>query len=29
MVDADMVSAKQEAHLNSYNKSDVEGPQRL
>ena len=29
MVDADMVSAKQEAHLNNYNNSDVQGPERL
>jgi GDPmannose 4,6-dehydratase len=29
MVDAEMVSAKQEAHLNSYNNSDAQGPERL
>jgi GDPmannose 4,6-dehydratase len=28
MVDADMVSAQRETHLNSY-RSDVEGPERL
>jgi len=29
MVDADMVSAEQEAHLNSYNTSDVKRPERV
>ena len=29
MVDADMVSAKQEAHLNNYRSSDVKCPERL
>jgi GDPmannose 4,6-dehydratase len=29
MVDADIVSAKQEAHLNNYRSSDVKCPERL